>query len=320
MKSTNTKPTNVKIADRDHVKVELRQGGGVPGGHMVIIDGDKKPFICPTKEMLSIDFDERDIVIDIGAYTGTFSVICARYPVKQVYAYEPTPFSFKICDTLKFVNLKCFNKAVVGDNDESKKVSLYISRGIGVTNSLVKKRAKVDKIDIDAIKYSDIIKNATIVKIDIEGGEYNIIPNLIQPHIRGYIIDFHNVKDIDWLEKANAIIKKLKDFGYRCIIEPNFTNGWTMAGSWVKDDFKFKTEPNSDLVNGKLCCGCNKKINCNKKGLCKECYKLWTPKHRKNFECNKEQTEDIDDLSEIILEDSSDDEDVEDIVEGINKI
>jgi hypothetical protein len=100
-----------------------------------------------------------------------------------------------------------------------------------VTNSLIKKRVGTEEI-VKCINYNKIIADATIVKIDIEGGEYEII-DLIQPHIRAYIIDFHKVGK-DWKDKANDIIKKLDENDYECIIKPNFNCGWTQAGSWKK--------------------------------------------------------------------------------------
>ena len=260
------------------VRFELKQGGGVPGGHYVVIEGDKKPFICPTKEMLSIPLDHRDIVADIGAYTGTFSVICARFPVKEVRGYEPTDRSFEAASKIKLANMKMFNVAVVGDNSTEK--TFYLSKGIGVTNSLVPSKAK-EAVVVKCMNYDEIIKDATVVKIDIEGGEYEL--NLIQPHIRAYIIDFHKVGK-DWKEKAGTIIKQLEDYGYRCIIQPNFSNGWTQAGSWVKDNFDFgDRQPYHDLMNGKLCVGCNAEINLQAKGLCSACGKVWTKKHRETF-------------------------------------
>jgi hypothetical protein len=84
------------------------------------------------------------------------------------------------------------------------------------------------------INYNDAIKDCSIVKIDIEGGEYEI-PNLIQDHIRAYLIDFHKVGK-DWQDKANKIVLELEEKGYICKVKPNFNCGWTQAGAWIKQE------------------------------------------------------------------------------------
>lgn len=205
------------------------KGGGTKDGYYAFKDGDKKVFHCPHKEMKSIKLNENDIVIDIGAYTGQYAMICAQYPVKEIRSYEPTKKSFEVLQKYEYNNFKCYNLAVVGNDDEERK--FYISKGIGVCNSLIKKRTSTEQV-VKCIKYNKIIADATIIKIDIEGGEYEI-KDLIQPHIRAYIIDFHKVGKT-WLDEANDIIKKLDDYGYECIVKPNFSCGWTMAGSWIK--------------------------------------------------------------------------------------
>jgi len=206
------------------------KGGGTKDGYYAFKDGDKKVFHCPHKEMKSIELREDDIVVDIGAYTGQYAMICAQHPVKEVRSYEPTLETFKVLEKYEnYNNFKCFNLAVVGNDDEER--TFYISNGIGVTNSLIKKRTGREEI-VKCINYNKIISDATIVKIDIEGGEYEI-KDLIQPHIRAYIIDFHKVGK-DWKDKANDIIKRLDEYGYECIIKPNFNCGWTQAGSWIR--------------------------------------------------------------------------------------
>ena len=217
-------------------RVEWCKGGGTKDGYYCIIDGDKKPFHCPSKEMKSIKLDERDIVADIGAYTGQYAMICSKTPVKEVRSYEPTPKTFEILQMYNEPNLKVFNLAVVGNDDKERE--FFISYGIGVTNSLIQKR-KSTKTIVKCIHYNDVIKDCSVVKIDIEGGEYEC--DLIQDHIRAYIIDFHKVGK-DWKDKANAIVQTLKDKGYKCVIEPNFECGWTQAGSWIKEDYQFKVE------------------------------------------------------------------------------
>ncbi len=206
------------------------KGGGTKKGYWALKDVNKKVFHCPTKEMTSIAYLETDIVADIGAYTGQYASIVLEKGVSLVKCYEPTKETFKVLEKYDNKFMKIFNMAVVGNHDKERK--FYISKGIGVTNSLIKKRNQ-EKYDlVKCIHYDEVIKDCTIVKIDIEGGEYEI-ENLIQNHIRAYIIDFHKV-GTDWKEKAQKIVAELDSKGYICVVKPNFNCGWTQAGSWVK--------------------------------------------------------------------------------------
>lgn len=253
------------------------QGSGVPGGHYVIDDGTRKPFAPPMKEPYSLDLRHSDVVVDIGAYVGTFAIRCARYPVKKVTAYEPTPRTFEILKMSKQTNLELVNAAVVGD--DRAEVTLHISGGIGVTNSIAKSNKKIDAITVPAVNYAEAVRGASIVKVDVEGAEYGF--PLIQPSIRGIAIDFHPMTDREWIKDAMRIIEELQDNGFRAIISPNFDNGWTRAGSWIRPmhtDGEY--EP---MMNGQECCGCGKPINGKGMSLCKTCYARWTPKHRVEF-------------------------------------
>ena len=265
--------------------------GDVKGGHYVFKDPNKaKPFICPTKEMTAIKLLPEDVVCDIGAYTGEFAMIACRSGVKECRSYEPTPESYEVLKKYKNINLKIFNEAVVGD--DTKLTKLYISKGIGVTNSLVASSAKKKEVEVACAKYDDIIKDCSVVKLDIEGGEYNI-PQIIQDHIRVYIIDFHKIKfdkdELTWIERSNKIVDELESKGYKCIIKPDWANGWTQAGSWVKEDYdfaKYNLEANMKFKKGLICVDCNKDLDDGKDclRLCPECSKRWKPKHRKEYQ------------------------------------
>lgn len=268
--------------------IKYTKGGNVPGGHYVLCQENKKPFVCPTKEMNAIKLDKRDIVADIGGYTGLFALRCARYPVKMVYSYEPTIESFNVLNTNKLCNLKCYNKAVVGNDDKT--IRFYISKkGVGVCNSIVSKK-NTTFVDIECINYTDVIKDCNIIKIDIEGGEYSIPLNeFIVPNKKAYLIDFHKIKGVEWPKRPIEMVKRLKDLDYKMVIEPKWDNGWTRAGAWINEKYTYPkdSEGNKLLLTGKLCVGCNKKINCKNKAICIKCDKLWSKKHKKGYEIAK---------------------------------
>ncbi len=259
-------------------KSKLVKGGNVPGGHHVLWDGLKRPFIPPTREMDSVPLRHSDVVVDIGAYCGLYAIRCARFPVARVVAYEPTPGTFEVLSRTTLPNLESINAAIVGD--DSRHVDLFVSEGIGVTNSVVKSLRKAGSVRVNAVNYLEAIAGASVVKIDVEGAEYDY--PILQPGVRAYLIDFHPMPG-DWIGRAEAIIDELEAAGFTGVITPDFSCGWTQAGSWVRDvdETGDEFEP---MMSGRVCCGCGVAISGCGKALCPGCFSTWSPKHRATFD------------------------------------
>ena len=201
------------------------------GGHYAMqTEKSLKPFQNPMGINRSIKLNDSDIVADIGAYVGEYSIWASK-KAKKIYAYEPTPHTFKILEMNKKPNMEIFNSAVVGN--DNKHINLFISKGIGVTNSTVKSQSKTDIIKVNAIKYENAIKDATVVKIDVEGGEYSF--DIIQPQLRAVILEFHPIVKKPWQKWAYQIMKNLDNAGFRPVSKkPTFKHGWDLTGSWIR--------------------------------------------------------------------------------------
>jgi FkbM family methyltransferase len=254
------------------------QGGNVPGGHRVIWDGRREPFITPTREFNSVPLRHSDVVVDIGAYVGTYAIRCARFPVRRVVAYEPTPRTFAILALTRLPNLECVPAAVVPD--ERPAVDLFVSRGIGVTNSLVLSRRKAGAITVPAVAYARAVAGATVVKIDVEGAEYTY--PIVQPSLRAIIIDFHPIPGRDWVGRARQVMDGFGAAGFTPVVVPDFSNGWTRAASFVRD----RPDPGGGyepMLAGRACCGCGGPIRAAGRGLCRTCWAAWLPRHREGY-------------------------------------
>lgn len=204
------------------------------GGHYAFkTEKSKKPFENPMSECKSLKLLTTDVVADIGAYVGEYSLFAVSQGVKKVVAYEATPETAAILELNSRGRVKVHNLAVVGNN--AKKVDLYISKGIGVTNSIAKVSGKADKVSVKTIKYDQAVKSATVVKIDVEGAEYgyDILGNL--EGLRGIIIEFHPIVGFDWVETANHILNSIEAAGFTCIHRANFKSGWSLISSFVKE-------------------------------------------------------------------------------------
>jgi|TARA_Y100000310_G_scaffold93089_1_gene90666 FkbM family methyltransferase len=199
------------------------------GGHYALkAKNSKKAFINPMDTCKSVSLKPDDIVVDIGAYVGEYSLYAIKQGVSRVIAYEPTPNTLKVLEMNKKNKMDIINRAVVGD--DKKEVFLYLSKGIGVTNSIVKK--KPNGIIIPTIKYEDAVKDATVVKIDVEGAEYSY--NIIQPQLRAIILEFHPLVNQNWKIMAEKIIENIESSDFHRIKRPYFKHGWDYIGSWIK--------------------------------------------------------------------------------------
>lgn len=201
----------------------------ITGGHYALkTDKSSKPFENPMSTYRTLKLLPTDIVADIGAYVGEFSRFCLRQGVSKVYSYEPTPYTFEILKMNQKPGMEIINKAVVGDDRQD--VELYISKGIGVTNSIAKVKGK--SIIVPAIKYEDALKDATVVKIDVEGAEYSY--KIKQPQLRGIILEFHPIANKPWKLWAENIMRDFENSGFKSITRPSFKSGWNLTGTWQR--------------------------------------------------------------------------------------
>lgn len=121
-----------------------------------------------------------DVVLDIGAHIGYYTLMAAKRVGKQgkVYAFEP---SRENCNLLTknlkingFKNVILVNKAIA---DTSKKSKLFMSRVSTGMHSLIDLDDNSENATvIDTISLNDFFgknpPNISVIKMDIEGGEY----------------------------------------------------------------------------------------------------------------------------------------------------
>ena len=143
-----------------------------------------------------------DVVIDIGAHHGIVCFNFARLGA-QVIAYEPDPINFEILKINKLSNpqlkISINNKAVSSKNQL---LDFCIGK-TSTTGSLLSSKRNWKKsnitISVNAVSFKDIIdvnklSNVKLMKIDIEGGEYDFLigtPRETVRKIEYYYIEAH---------------------------------------------------------------------------------------------------------------------------------
>jgi len=67
------------------------------GGHWALkTEKSRKAFTNPMDTCKKIKIYPNDIIADIGAYVGEYSLYASRMGAKKIYSYEPTPSTFEI--------------------------------------------------------------------------------------------------------------------------------------------------------------------------------------------------------------------------------
>jgi FkbM family methyltransferase len=177
------------------------------------------------------DVKKGDTVFDIGAHIGSFSLYAAKKAGSSggVYSFEPCKESFDLLSKNKKINnlenLKIFNLAV--SNKGGIKKFFISNSGNQAANSLFEinnaKEVKVSVISFENFLKQNKIKTIDFLKMDCEGGEYDILFNSSKKtmqKIKKISLEYHPIDNkknkftiINFLRKHNFLIKEGDYFG-----------------------------------------------------------------------------------------------------------
>jgi len=210
------KNTEITYVFNDGLKVKLRAG---TSDRNVVNDVLLQNFYTPK----GFEIKSGDMVIDIGAHIGTFSLFAARF-AKRIYAFEPLVSNFNILkENIKingFHNIEAYNFAVA---DKSGTRDLFVVQGNMAANSLYLEtefKTKVETISLDDIVKRNNIFQIDYLKLDCEGAEYDILmkcsPDVLVK-IQKIGMECH---DIDKNRNLGSIKEFLEKKGFKVEIAP----------------------------------------------------------------------------------------------------
>lgn len=162
-----------------------------------------------------------DLVVDIGAHIGGYSVKAAKLGAR-VIAYEASPRNYELLVKNLAVNgcnnVKAYNVAVASNDG---KIELNLDPKGTALNSIYPVPYLHEKISIPCVSLSTVfarngLKKIDVLKLDVEGAEYGILLNSKSSYlkkVRSIIMEFH--EGMGHGHKVNELEAFLKRNGFR---------------------------------------------------------------------------------------------------------
>lgn len=169
----------------------------------------------------NLSIESNDIVVDIGACFGVFTLFAARKTKNTVFALEPHPENFELLSrniqTNGFKNIVTYRVAISYRTASKKFYMTNIKEGSTLDNHNI--FGTLNKyIEVPAISLSEFMDNNNLgrvdfLKIDVEGHEDAILmstPRNYLSRIRKIAMEFHNVGQL----KHEKIQKYMENIGF----------------------------------------------------------------------------------------------------------
>lgn len=202
----------------------------------------KEIFIDDYYTPNGFEIKKGDIVVDIGAHIGVFSVFASRF-ARKVYSFEPSDDNFKVLEENIAINnigniVAPFNSAVSNMTGE-KELFICPDNSAGHSFYAPENGHKNRKITVPAVSFEDFIALNDIsvidfLKIDCEGGEYDILlgcPPGILKIIRRISMEYH---DIDSDRNVSFLENFLKKNGFAVSINNKHNKHYLCAKQYAK--------------------------------------------------------------------------------------
>ena len=175
--------------------------------------------------LLNHDLDENSIVVDFGAYTGLWlSQMAERYDCNY-YALEPILKYFKklVENSSKRKNITCSNLGISTKNGTVPMGMVGEASSAFINNSESK---NVSMVDLKTFFQQHDLEKIDLAQINIEGMEFELLKdwfaNGLITKIDKFMIQFHVIESIDYLNERQHIQDMFLELGYEKVFDYSF--------------------------------------------------------------------------------------------------
>jgi len=178
-----------------------------------------------------LEYPNLDVVLDVGASIGLFTKYILKKGAKQVFAFEPDIRSINLLGQ-NFFNKPSVNIIPKALSSTSEIKKLWYLPDNPLISSIIPEWTEEDHTtEVECISFKDFIKDYKIskidlLKLDIEGAEYEVIDTLDEEDldkINSILLEWHIPM---WMgRKIEDIINKLSRYGfnYKIVQQEDFT-------------------------------------------------------------------------------------------------
>jgi FkbM family methyltransferase len=166
------------------------------------------------------DVPKGSVVLDIGANIGDYTVFASQ-TASKVYAFEPFPDNFELLK--KNIIINGIDNVFISDeavSSEDHIMKLHVSDISHGSHSPLyavgNKEIDVSSISVPLIFKRYGIEHVDILKMDIEGGEYDVLMNLEKPFfekIGRFELEYHDYFKNKYSHEN--LVEKLEDNGFK---------------------------------------------------------------------------------------------------------
>ncbi len=195
------------------------KSGPLKGLKWLIKSGNSSYFLGNYEPVITEKFEQYinsgDIVYDIGAHVGYYSLIASKKVGNDgyIYAFEPLPrnlsFLYRHCSFNDVKNIKVMEAAVSFQEGIRRFAESKDDTAMGHLSN--EGEIEVKSIVIDKLIEKKEIKPANVMKIDVEGMEYWVLKgaeNLIKTHKPTIFLATHGTENYQRCQEL------LKELGY----------------------------------------------------------------------------------------------------------
>ena len=175
----------------------------------------------------SFKINQNDIVIDVGAHIGLFSLLVSQFcKTGKIFSFEPIRENFDLLvSNLELNHIENIFPFNVGVSKNSGKLNLFLNNDQSAHSIFPNgsKSIAVDSISLQKIFDEKKISACKLLKLDCEGAEYDIIDSLPVEYldkIQNMVIEYHFADTKPELIK-NLIIK-IKNAGFKIQTMPHY--------------------------------------------------------------------------------------------------